>query len=270
MYGMPAIPLSHMFISFLLTLILWVVLMVYLKFFIRRRHKLIERYKMGDSGGVVSVLGNVLYDQPSGFCATLRDTEDYAYITYKYPISTIKTKQPKSEKTADFVSGIDVDNKKLIVEKKIRTYFPYHRESITILLLPDLPLSGQPLDDIDRDLSSFQSSYAERSRDQMKYSQMLCGLWVTFCFLGAFYILHQMSEVEGLQIEEGYNVENVWLMEHAQSVFYVMTMGVTPVVAVGVNVVKWWWYYRWMTDQGVVTEHPSKIVPLNIDSGDLL
>ena len=53
MYGMPAIPLSHMFISFLLTLILWVVLMVYLKFFIRRRHKLIERYKMGDSGGVV-------------------------------------------------------------------------------------------------------------------------------------------------------------------------------------------------------------------------
>ena len=275
-YGMPAIALGDMLISFLLTLMLLVILMVYLQFFNGRRHELMERYKIGETGGVISVLGNVLYNRPLGCCATLRGkNEDYAYVTYRYPYHTTKT-EPMTEKLKS-VSGTfnhDADDKyddntKLVVEKIVRTYHPYDRESINILLLPGLPLSGQPLADIDRDLSSYQSNYAEQNRSQMRYVLMQCGLWVVFCLIGALYILDQILIVRGIQIEEAYDVENLWLVEHVWSFFWVILVGVTPLLAVGGNVVRWWSYHRWVTNQGVVTAHTIKIVPM-IESGGVL
>ena len=57
---------------------------------------------------------------------------DVAYVTYTFP----------------------GDNR--IVEKKFRTYYPYHREKVAIAILPEFPLSGQPLADVERDVISYQ------------------------------------------------------------------------------------------------------------------
>lgn len=281
-YGIPAIALTDMFLSFLLTMMLWAILAVYVKFFVGRRHRLMEQYKGGKEKGVISVLGNVLYDQPVGRCSNLRlkcHNDDYAYVTYEYPTDdNAKPKEQPQQPPAHFTTTdlkattevgyytnlnveSDTNTPKLIVEKKIRTYYPYHRERITILLLPDLPLSGQPQADIERDLASYTSTYASQKRNRMHNVFLLCLLWIVFCISGAIYILHQMDVLAAIDQGDYEYIENEWLMENGWNLFMVWSLGLVPVVSAGGNVVRWWWYYRWVTDRGVVTAHVSKVVP---------
>jgi len=251
------IKLSGMLYSFLLTFILWSILTVYLAFFIAKRRRLMERYQQE---GVVSVLGNVLYDRPSGICANLRGkchNEDYAYVTYQYPSdnNNVYNNHTKTE---------DEEAPKLVVEKVVRTYFPYHREKITILILPNLPLSGQPKEDIERDVSTYQSNYAIKNRNRKKYVLVLCISWIFFCLFGALYILHQMSIMNEMNFDnaEEEDLDTAWI------IFWIVLLLVTPILAFGGNLIQWWWYYKWITDRGCVTAHVSKDVPQIVQSED--
>lgn len=100
-----------------------------------------KRYvDVAEGQGVLRVVGDVCYDRPRGiwkildrFCYT-----DLAYVTYKHP------------------DGNAEDGSVRFVEKRIRTYHPYHREIVSVLVLKDLPLSGQEMKDVERDVASFQ------------------------------------------------------------------------------------------------------------------
>ena len=128
------ISLDAMLDTFLATLVLWSSLAVYVIVFVKKRRKLMERYTK-EGAGVAQVIGDVFYDRPSGcggrICNNLHHT-DIAYVTYPFP----------------------KDNR--IVQKKIRTYHQHHREKVTVLVLPGLPLSGQPSADVERDVMSYQ------------------------------------------------------------------------------------------------------------------
>jgi hypothetical protein len=120
--------------TFLATLVLWSSLTIYVVFFVPKRRKLMETYTR-EGSGATQVVGDVFYDRPKGcigrLCNRMHHT-DVAYVTY-----------PRPE-----------DNR--VVEKKIRTYHPYHREKVAIIVLPGMPLSGQPLADVERDVMAYQ------------------------------------------------------------------------------------------------------------------
>jgi hypothetical protein len=121
------VSLRTMLNSFLATFIIWCSLALHMLFFVPRRRSLMQKYATDDA---YRIIGDVFYNDTSrGYCSR---QADIAYITYTLP----------------------GDHR--IVEKKVRTYHPYHREKVTIVVLPDFPFSGQPLEDIKQDLNSYQ------------------------------------------------------------------------------------------------------------------
>jgi len=137
------IPLMDILHTTLITLVFWVWFAIYTGVFVRRRRRLMKSYleNASDGGEAIELVGDVYYDSPSGICCKLIDKfsfADIAYVTYRHP------------------NGKADDGSARYVEKKIRTYYPYHRENVTVLVLKDFPLSGQPKLDVERDVASFQ------------------------------------------------------------------------------------------------------------------
>ena len=129
----PLITLESILYTFLATLILWSSLFIYLKSFVPKRRALMQKYASEDSGNT-RVVGDVYYEEPKGcgrLCNKMNHT-DLAYVTYRH-----------------------LDDGKY-VQKTIRTYHAYHREKVAVILLPGLPLSGLPLEDVERDVLSYQ------------------------------------------------------------------------------------------------------------------
>lgn len=116
--------------TFLSTIVLWSSLAAYLLFFVRRRRQLKQKYLDQDEASIV--IGNVFYSRRGGKIWNKLHHTDIAYVTYPNP------------------------NDDRIVEKKIHTYHPYHRENVSIAILHGFPLSGQPVADVERDMMSYQ------------------------------------------------------------------------------------------------------------------
>ena len=128
----PLITLDSMLFTFLCTLILWTSLFIYLKVYVPKRRSLMQKY--AEESGTQRVVGDVYYEQPKG-CSKLWimiNRMDLAYVTYAHP----------------------EDGK--FVQKRIRTYHPYHQERVAVTLLPGFPLSGLPHADIERDVLCYQ------------------------------------------------------------------------------------------------------------------
>ncbi len=122
------VSLRTMLNSFLVTFTIWCSIALHLLYFVPRRRALMQKYVTDDE--TYRLIGDVFYNDSSrGHCG--RQT-DIAYVTYTIP-----------------------DDHR-IIEKKVRTYHFYHREKVTIVVLPDFPFSGQPLEDVKRDLNSYQ------------------------------------------------------------------------------------------------------------------
>jgi len=210
------------------------------------------RYDARDSRGeerigVKTVIGNVLFDRPRHIWKIIDRFyyTDLAYVTYKYPFEAPDGMTPK------------------YVEKKIRTYHPYHRENVAILVLDGLPLSGQPKADVERDLASFQSEYAIRNRDKIHHIIFLCLFWIIFSLSSALYILHQIKIVGEMEVqEEEEDIDEAWMY------FWIYTLGIIPWVSIGGNALQWWLHYRWITRGGVATDTLSKIVPSSLQTDD--
>jgi len=142
------IPLMDMLHTTLITSTIWVWFAVYTGISVRKRRRLMKSYFANANAnanasqeGAIELVGNVYYDRPRGIFCKLIDKcsyTDIAYVTYRHP------------------EGNAEDGSIRYVEKKIRTYHPYHRENVSVLVLEDLPLSGQPNMDIERDVASFQ------------------------------------------------------------------------------------------------------------------
>ena len=83
--------------------------------------------------------------------------KSYAQVIYTHPDScnaenAVTTSTETTEEAAD---ARVVPTTTQYVTKRVRTYHPYHRENVAILLLPNLPLSGQPKADVERDVATY-------------------------------------------------------------------------------------------------------------------
>lgn len=173
------IPLMDMLQMTLVTLVCWAWFVSYLFIFVPNRRKLMKRYKKPkqlqkeeeDEEDILEIIGDVYYDRPKGILGRIMDKvlhTDLAYVTYKYPIAAGTGRgtgrlQQEEDHTANNNAmkrnkgqQTDVDGSIRFVEKKIRTYHPYHRENVAIWVLKGFPLSGQPKADIERDVASFE------------------------------------------------------------------------------------------------------------------
>lgn len=250
------IPLLDMLLSFLSMFVLWAILTVYLSFFIQKRRDLITQYGNVESSGgnVKTVLGDVYYERPNNFFTTLfgrciRGYTDYAYVIYPYP--TPSSNFHHVEPT--------------FVEKKIRTYHLHHREKVSVLLLPGLPLSGQPKSDIKRDLATYLCDGAIRNRNRIRYVIYVCVFWLCFLFFSALYLLLQMYAFNAAMEEMGAGEELIEDSDLALMLFLIMTLVVAPVLALGGNFIKWQLYKHFVTKRASVkTGDLVKVVPKTV------
>lgn len=200
-----------------------------------------KRYAEEDN--VLTVIGDVYHERPKNYCCKCIGTMSYtdlAYVTYKHP------------------EGNFEDGSARFVQKKIRTYHPYHRENVPILVLKDFPLSGQPKADVERDIASFQSAYAIRNRDKINQVVIVCLCWIIICLAGALYMIHQIRVVNELNIQ---NAEDEESLEMAWLYFWIYTGVVVPVLAFGGNCLQWVLHYRWVVKGGEATGVLTKEVP---------
>jgi len=118
---------------------------------------------------------------------------DYAYVTYEYPKFDKKAASKDSRRN----KGVDkIDSRQMMIEKQIRTYHPHHREGVSIILLPNLPFSGQPKADVEMDVKTHQhSAYAKRNQHRATNVIFLCFFWMLFTLCGAVYSVTQMEKI---------------------------------------------------------------------------
>lgn len=248
------IPLTDMLIAMLGMLLFFFFLMIYLWFFVKRRRRLMKSYinntTTGGDGDVQTVIGNVYYDKPKSCLGKIVDSFSYtdlAYVSYTYPPSTVVAN-----------AGNEQQHNQQYVEKKIRTYHPYHRENVAILILNGMPLSGQPKSDVERDVASFQSEYAIRNRDRINQVICICIFWTIFLLSSSIYLLKQIEVVDNLNIQAEGEVDDI---DIAKKYFWIYLLGITPLVAVGGNVFQWIVYYRWITKGGKVVGILKHVIP---------
>jgi len=294
-------------------------LLVYVVFFIPMRRKLMRRYlakkpiaakdyrwnkkSVGNDDSskdcLISVLGNVAYYPPSGFFYRFFARcyhADYAILTYEYPKHLLSGKNDDPDK----------DSTKYMVEKRIRTFHPYHRERITVVLLsPQLLLSGLPLSDIQHDVATFSTPTTPAVDDSFQYQafpprnslrkQQLgrdetCSLfvltfaWIVFTILGALYMLHQIKALYYQLMDQQSTLKQMYYKDDyfqqygyhksgpvffdlqndrdlnypfCRLMFYILFLGVAPLIALGGNILAWWNHYHWITSRGTVTARIS-------------
>jgi uncharacterized protein with PIN domain len=207
--------LTDMLTIFLSLLVSWTLFAVYTISFISKRRHLIGRYL---SEGEVSV-GNVHYDKTSRACGGYHD---YGYAIYAHP-----------------------DKSGSMIRKKVRVFQSYTREKITILRLPNKPLSGQAKIDIDLDLS-----VALKDRDSRK-SKAIAGFsmgWVLFTLLAPLFIILQMTRIDDPD-EIG---------PSAAMKMYLIVAGADFPFAYAMNWSRFLMYRNWLLYRGAVIDNPDE------------
>jgi len=148
-----------------------------------------------------------------------------------------------------------------IITKKIRVYYRYPREQVSILVLPGYPYSGQPKIDMEADWASFSSNVGlpseedQRvladnrvtlpqvlSRDRSLGVLWVASFWICFLFFASLYVCIQVGNVEEYYVDE--NARMAWI------VFWSVIGGAVPLISFGGNFIRWKVYERWILESG--------------------
>mmetsp|Transcript_364 Transcript_364/g.452 ORF Transcript_364/g.452 Transcript_364/m.452 type:complete len:349 (-) Transcript_364:1121-2167(-) len=261
----PEIPLIELFFTFLIFLTIWSWLAIHMSIFIPKRRGLIQEYI--NAPGVRTVIGDVEFNNS---CATslwqkildkIFTRSDYATVTYTIEKSSIGENFMDEDEYGSWLCGAHINKSRvrkqadghsevshegnappnvtaLCVRKTIRTFFPFDRERIAIMLLPGKPKSGIPRSDIDRDISTHASS-----RKRIFYLTLIANFWLLFTFCGCIYILVQMGKINNDVLE---NDELGWIL------FSVTLFGIIPLTAGGGNWIRFFMYRKFYHNNGIV------------------
>ena len=246
----PRIRLTDILYVFLTTWVLFASLVTYMTYFVNKRRRLSKRY---EKEGIV-ILGDVLYDDENryGNCGWLVNLlcrkNDYGYVVYDL-------EKVASHPACDYKGTLEGK-----IKKKVRVYHRYPREQVSILVLPEFPRSGQPKTDLEADWASFSETYlmsegyseaAENNRasiQQVMSRDRSIGIilislgWLAFLLLASVFVCLQINEISGVYDDES----SYW----AWTTFTIVMAGVTPVVAIGGNLIRWKMYERWILKSG--------------------
>lgn len=264
-YAEDRIRLMEILYTYLATLVLFATLVFYLVWFVSKRRKLSKRYETE----AITILGNVEYNESyyanrddrhkvlnfitntmtfvaNGF--TLRN--NYGRVVYDLERVANHPACNYEERKGKQLTGV--------ITKRVRVYYRYPREQVSILVIPEYPYSGQPKVDMEADWASFVKNAGLPSegdanlneedrvvlpkRDRPLGVLAVATFWVIFLLLASLYVVFQIQV-----IDEYYEDEDG---EVAWNVFWTVVGGVVPVVACGGNWLRWRMFQRWMLMSG--------------------
>ena len=163
-----------------------------------------------------------------------------------------------------------------IVTKRVRVYYRYPREQVSILVLPEHPLSGQPKTDMEADWACFaettgldpdedsetqnESRAAPAApRDRSRGILAIALGWVLFLLLTSLYVTVQINAVEDYYEDE----DGQW----AWKVFW-SGVGGGALVACVANFVRWKIYEHWILASGKKRRSKTKMSRTEENSDD--
>lgn len=247
-YSEDRIRLTDILYTYLATLLAFAGLAFYLLWFVRRRRALSLRY----SQEAVTVLGDVEYDHSdnralaplgSRLVDGLTRRTDYGRVVYdlarvaNHPACDYEARRGKK------LTGT--------VTKKVRVYYRYPRERVSLLVLPRHPQSGQPQLDMEADWATFAEPAGGEdggTRDHSRGVLVVSLGWIMFLLLASLYVTVQIAVVEDYYDDE----DGRW----AWTVFW-SGAGGGIAVAIGGNFLRWKVYEHWMLAGGT-TKRPAK------------
>jgi hypothetical protein len=159
-YKLPSIRLIDMLVSFMIVAFMWFMILIYMVFFIPRRHALVRRFLVEG----FPVLGDVFF-QGRALCGGF---QHYGKVIYHhtnhdmYPVHLTRT---------------------------VRVFERFTREKITILVLPEYAFSGHVKDDLEIDYLVIT-----KTKEQQKFIKSFAMMWVVFTYLAPIYILYVMGK----------------------------------------------------------------------------
>jgi hypothetical protein len=208
------IPLDLLLYVFIAVYFCWGLLVMYLSVFVPWRHALINEYlNYGET-----VIGNVFVKSThkDGLMLTSK-----GYVVYEYDSKRIRRKVPIFER--------------------------YTRELAAILVLPGLPLSGQPKVDMQIDRDTF-----EINEPRMKILSRYGRVWIVFCIVGSAYIARTLELIESKNNSSTAGINFIGL-------FIVIAFFVIPLITGLWIWIAWILYKRWMTLQHTILEDDDEL-----------
>ena len=140
---------------------------------------------------------------------------DYGYAVYAHPT------QPR------------------MIRKRVRVFQQYTREKITILRLPNRPLSGQAKIDIEIDLN-----VCSKERDHHNGSITVFALcWMLFTLLGALYVVSQMYQIEDEDDDASTGTK-----------IFLVVVGLNLPFSYTTNWIRFILYRNWMLNRGALVD----------------
>ena len=265
-FSEPRIRLTDILYVYLTTWVFYATLLVYMLWFVRKRRRLSKRYQTE----AIVILGDVIYDDESRYgpswCEWLVNyfcrKNDYGYVLYDL------------EKVANHPACNYKGTLEGMIRKKVRDYYRYSREKVSILVLPEYPYSGQPKMDLEADWASFSENYAVTegyneaaennrasiqtvvSRDRSTAIILITLGWLAFLLFASIYVCLQIGIISNVYPDE--NSTWTWI------VFTAVIAGVTPLVSIGGVLVRWRIYERWILNSG---ENSGRIIAANPKRG---
>jgi len=241
----PRIRLTDILYVYLTTWVLYAVLVIYMLWFVNKRRRLSKRY---EKEGIV-ILGDVQYEDEDRWLANcLFRKHDYGYVIYDL-------EKVASHPACDYKGPLEGK-----IRKKVRVYHRFPREQVSILVIPQYPYSGQPKTDLEADWASFSETYLVSegyneaadnnrgsiqkvmSRDRSLGIILISLGWLAFLLFASVFVCLQIDEISDVYQDES----SYW----AWTIFIIVMAGVTPVVAIGGNLIRWKIYERWILRSG--------------------
>jgi len=232
--------LTDIVITFGVTFVLWSMLLAYLVIYVPKRRGLIEQYEIRGH----AVVGDVQYIGKARavrnlLCCSNFGKGDIAVLTYSHPDQN----RANEEAGTVYAEEGPARRRHWTIRRPCRTYHPYSREKVPLVLLPRMPRSAVPKSDLEVEMAVF------RRRDEEGDSTALVVRiavvpWMVFTLLGGWYVVHIMGKVD-----DPYDPYKRGMIIHN-----VLTLIVAPVLALGGNHFRWLQYKRYLTDSGKIVE----------------
>ncbi|KAL7538027.1 hypothetical protein ACHAWF_005969, partial [Thalassiosira exigua] len=249
-YADDRIRLTDVLWTYLATLTLFASLAVYLMWFVGKRRRLSKRY---ESEGIV-ILGNVEYHEhvhdPSGFKGCLHSLKRFllngCHLQNNYGTAVYNLEDVARHPSCDWEERKRKELKGTI-RKRVRVYYRYPRERVSLLVLPSRPKSGQPKADMEADWASFVEHVGlptEEDREYMSRPEnagcgnapgvlrrdrslgvlLVSAFWMIFLLLASLYVVGQIVKIEDYYTDE--DGRTAWI------IFWSWVGGGVPLVAV--------------------------------------
>uniref|UniRef100_A0A7S1UMW5 Uncharacterized protein n=1 Tax=Grammatophora oceanica TaxID=210454 RepID=A0A7S1UMW5_9STRA len=218
------IPLLRMIQAFVITEGIWLTLLSYFWIFFPRRRNLMKSYLTDGE----QIEGGYIAYEPNT-CGNFADNcgigemvtgKAYAELEYTLP-----------------------NDPSWMVKKGIRVQKEGTRTDATLLMLPHKPLSAQPMDDVELDVSR-----SDKRAPSTKWFALFSLLWALFCFGSAWYVYRQMKYIDENIVEDFENMNHAW-----KWILWGACVG-APLAAFASIILRWGFFRNWILNRGKVLQ----------------